>query len=97
MIAVIFCLLIYLVCVTHIDYENVVQLLLQKGADVNYVRNGDGTTPLILSTLLDNGETVSRILIENGANVNATDNNGDSAFISAAVHGMNSSVNAHGK
>lgn len=53
-------------------------------------RSFAGFTPLMRSAIIGDGE-ITRALIENGANVNATNNDGDSALMVAALnskHGL---------
>lgn len=60
------------------EYEKVAQLLVQRGADIDYVGNY-GTTALMTASGMGN-EKIARILIEKGANLNARNDNGDSAL-----------------
>lgn len=47
-----------------------------------------GYTPLLMAAAIGN-EEIARILIEKGANVNATNDNGDSALTLAAMTSKN--------
>lgn len=77
--------------VCDLGFEQISEHLIVKGADINYVGK-DGYTPLLraLSPTVHNRSTVSiPYLIEHGANVNATNDNGDSALILAAAQSKN--------
>jgi len=60
-----------------------IRLLLKCGADVNAVTKEEKLTPLHLSALLCSIEVV-KALVENGANVNALDTDGDTALHNCA-------------
>lgn len=64
---------------------NMMNLLLQGGAHINYICNNgrNGKTPLSMAACIGNQKIVE-ILIERGANINATNNDGDSALNLAA-------------
>lgn len=65
------------------------ELLIQHGADINYVGR-DGYTPLLRAVTVANRSTnFIRYLLEHGANINAKNNNGDSALILAASQSKN--------
>ena len=51
----------------HVD---VVRLLIERGANLNAARIGDGMTALMIASLFGHLD-VARLLVENGANVNA--------------------------
>lgn len=65
-------------------HVEVVQLLLQKGADVNMT--GGGSTALMRAALYGDSEIV-RILLDEGADVNAKDKNGRTALLWAVRGG----------
>jgi hypothetical protein len=71
------------------DYIQVVQWLVEHGADVNATAY-NGFTPLHLTT---NG-TIARILIEHGANLDQVDNLGNTPLQSAAFQGCDEVVEA---
>ena len=54
--------------------------LLEKGANVNYQDPNNGDTPLIISSYLDH-YLISKLLLDNGANVDIVNNSGDNALI----------------
>lgn len=66
----------------------VIELLIQKGANVNKPRDpeNDGLTPLMAAAAGDHSEVV-KVLIEAGANVNAADVEGMTALMMAAQNG----------
>ena len=61
--------------VTEKQNYDLVKLLLDNKANINHKASSDGYTPLITATSFGN-YTVADLLIKNGADVNATDNNG---------------------
>ena len=63
------------------DFE-IVELLIQEGADVNAVTKSGGYTALILAADNANTEMV-KLLIDAEADVNAKDNNGRTALLAA--------------
>ncbi|ROT70511.1 hypothetical protein C7M84_011187 [Penaeus vannamei] len=63
---------------TRRNFEGVVRLLLEKGADVN-AKNGMGQTALHLATIADNKKIVG-LLIEKGVDLQVTDVNNESAM-----------------
>ncbi len=65
--------------------EDVVQLLLDKGANVN-TADQTGMTPLHVAATLDRIEE-ARLLIDYGADLEARDDFGDTPLHSAAIHG----------
>lgn len=69
------------------ECDKIAEMLIQRGADINYVSN-DGETPLMLATRMGDEKTVP-ILIEHGANINATNFWGDPALILAASNSKN--------
>ena len=55
-------------------HEKLVKWLIAKGADINPVdKIGNSRTPLHLAAMKSNNADVVKILIENGANINACD------------------------
>jgi ankyrin repeat protein len=64
------------------DFTELVQLLVEQGADIN-AKNNEGTTALLTAVMANNIEAVKH-LIENGADVNAKRNDEQTA-LSAAV------------
>ena len=67
------------------NYPEVVELLLQKGADIN-ARANDGNTALKSAALEGNAEVV-KLLLEKGADINATTQHGNTALRTAAFEG----------
>ena len=67
---------------------NVVQLSLDRGADINTQRNGDCQTPLH-TTVYRKCIEVVRVLLEHGADVGAEDKRGRTPFELAKEHGYN--------
>jgi ankyrin repeat protein len=66
-------------------YSRTIKLLIQSGAQIEARDQGEtnGGTPLILAATFGETDAVSTLL-ENGASVNATDKDGDTALIAAA-------------
>jgi ankyrin repeat protein len=62
-----------------------VQMLNQYHSDIN-IRTKDGTTPLLLSVLLEKYE-IFNCLLKNGADVNISDNEGNTPLHPACFHG----------
>ena len=66
------------------DVKNFIDIqkeLIKAGADVNYVRESDGKTPLIIAGAGELGKIeVVKLLIDNGANINDSDHVGKSAL-----------------
>jgi ankyrin repeat protein len=60
------------------DYENVVSILISRGADVNF-KGKDGKTPLMWAA--GNSLENTKILLENGADVKAKADDGMNAFL----------------
>jgi ankyrin repeat protein len=67
------------------NHSEVVELLLQKGADIN-ARANDGNTALKSAALEGNAEVV-KLLLEKGADINSTTQHGNTALRSAAFEG----------
>ncbi|XP_059366352.1 serine/threonine-protein phosphatase 6 regulatory ankyrin repeat subunit B-like [Carassius carassius] len=75
----------------HIAVENckpqVVQMLLGFGANVQLRGGKARETPLHIAARVKEGEQVAELLLKSGANVNAEQENGESAMHVAARHG----------
>ncbi len=69
---------VLLIACSFKDYEDVVSILISRGADVNF-KGKDGRTPLIWAA--GNSFESTKILLENGADVNAEGDDGMNAFI----------------
>ncbi len=69
----------------------IVKLLLDKGADVNYV-NKYGRTSLLLASAFGCTETV-KLLIENGADINYVDKHGFNSLLVASWYDRTETVN----
>ena len=69
---------ILLIACSFKDYENVVSILISRGADVNF-KGKDGRTPLMWAA--GNSLETTKILLESGADVNAKGDDGMTAFI----------------
>ena len=69
---------VLLIACSFKDYENVVLILISRGADVNF-KGKDGRTPLMWAA--GNSIETTKILLENGANVKAKGDDGMTAFI----------------
>lgn len=65
--------------------EEVVELLIQHGANVN-IKDSDGVTPLVIATR-NKFYTVLEVLLRNGANMNLWDDNGKTALDAAIGNG----------
>jgi ankyrin repeat protein len=63
------------------DYQDVVSLLISRGADVNF-KGKDGRTPLMWAA--GNSLETTKLLLENGADVKAMGDDGMNAFIQSA-------------
>jgi len=63
------------------DYDNVVSILISRGADVNF-KGKDGRTPLMWAA--GNSLETTKILLDNGADVKAKGDDGMTAFIQSA-------------
>lgn len=65
------------------DAIKYIELFLKNGADINY-KSSSGLSPLMMSATMFAGEVDTRImkcLIDNGADINSTDKNGNSIFM----------------
>jgi len=69
---------VLLIACSFKDYENVVSILISRGADVNF-KGKDGRTPLIWAA--GNSFESTKILLENGADIKAKGDDGMTAFI----------------
>jgi len=69
---------VLLIACSFKDYENVVSILISRGADVNF-KGKDGRTPLMWAA--GNSLETTKILLENGADVKAKGDDGMTAFI----------------
>jgi ankyrin repeat protein len=67
-------------------HTDVVDLLIQEGADIHLATTKSGTVPLGIAATLGQTETVQRLL-EAGANLNYQNKNGITALLNAAVKG----------
>jgi hypothetical protein len=68
-----------------LGHTEIVQLFLEKGADVN-AKDNDGWTALMIAAEKGHSEIV-QLLLEKGADVNAKDNDGVTALMFAAANG----------
>ncbi|ACE05786.1 hypothetical protein Aasi_0363 [Candidatus Amoebophilus asiaticus 5a2] len=68
--------------------EEIVHLLINKGADINKSDNEKGYNPLIWAALIDYID-ITHILIEKGANLNIRDRDGNTALMIAEKLGNN--------
>ncbi len=74
------------------NYKSICRLLILKGANVNVKGSKDGLTALMLAAL--NGHSIIvRLLMDNGANVNARDKNGYTALTYAIYKDHQNIVN----
>jgi ankyrin repeat protein len=69
---------VLLIACSFKDYENVVSILISRGADVNF-KGKDGRTPLMWAA--GNSLETIKILLNNGADVKAKGDDGMNAFI----------------
>jgi ankyrin repeat protein len=74
-------------CATWKGHQNVVELLLGLGADVNAENNNDhwGTTPLHAAAHA-NQRAIAELLIANGADIHATNLNGRTSLAETEFH-----------
>ena len=74
-------------CATWKGHQNVVELLLSLGADVNAQNNNDhwGTTPLHAAAHA-NQRAIAELLIANGADINAINLNGRTPLAETEFH-----------
>ena len=68
-----------LVIAVESNYQEIVQVLLEAGADPDATLNEKESTPLMTATWWDNDEC-AKLLIKHGANVNRTDMDDDTAL-----------------
>ena len=73
------------------DYS-MIQLLLNRGAEIDYSNPHDGAMPLLVCCATGAIEIVM-LLLENGANINCVDGNKNSALMVALMHGHQDIVN----
>ena len=64
------------------QHRSIVQLLLQKGVDINVVSDDRGNTPVMDAAACGDNEMV-KVLIKSGADLNAVSKNGQTALILA--------------
>ncbi|MFC2094528.1 ankyrin repeat domain-containing protein, partial [Bacteroidota bacterium] len=69
---------VLLIACSFKDYENVVSILISRGADVNF-KGKEGRTPLMWAA--GNSLENTKILLENGADVKAKADDGMNAFL----------------
>ncbi len=69
-------------------YQEIIELLLEKGADPNAKAGDEGTTPMHIAATTNNQELVE-LLIKKGGNVNAVDANGATPIMKAVSWGPN--------
>lgn len=72
---------------------NVVQALLQAGADINARHSADGSTPLMWAASSEPSAAMLRFLVESHADLNATDRHGWTALMHAKVFGSDAATN----
>jgi ankyrin repeat protein len=72
---------VLLIACSFKDYDNVVSILISRGADVNF-KGKDGRTPLMWAA--GNSLETTKILLNNGADVKAKGDDGMNAFIQSA-------------
>jgi ankyrin repeat protein len=68
------------------DHIDIVQLLIEKGADVNITTRTDCRTPLHISCCMGHTKIV-QLLIEEGADVNVKDGDGNTPLQVASEYG----------
>ena len=68
-------------------HNEVLRLLIRRGANIDFSRAGDGATPLHLATKAGHID-VTETLLSKGAYVNAADRNGNTPLHLAAVGGQ---------
>jgi ankyrin repeat protein len=74
------------------ESKNVLELLIKRGASLE-VKNDYKRTPLLLTCRESGSIEIAKILIENGANINAVDLMGDTPLTLAAWRGFEEIVN----
>jgi ankyrin repeat protein len=65
------------------NHPNIIELLIDAGADVNGTMEHNGDTPAIVASENDSTEALE-CLIKNGANINQTNDNGENAIFCAS-------------
>jgi ankyrin repeat protein len=68
-------------CASYRGHKEVVEFLIQKGADIE-AKDNDGMTALMKASFMGRKEIVE-LLIQNGADVNQKNNNGQNAMMRA--------------
>ncbi|KAL4217461.1 hypothetical protein ACF0H5_023911 [Mactra antiquata] len=69
------------------NHPSVVQLLLQKGANVNF-QDEEGETPLFAALDIDIDESIQRLLYSYGADVGIKNKAGNTAVMNMAIRGL---------
>lgn len=70
---------------SRMGYVDVVKLLIKYGAKVDEPRSPKGRTPLMAALAYSNGIEIAKVLVENGANVNARASDGTTPLIIASA------------
>ena len=81
------------------NYVGIVKILLANGATVDAPRSKTGRTPLMVANAYLSGITVTKLLVEHGANVNASADDGTTVLMFAAKYSKSDNVEyllAHG-
>ena len=81
------------------NYISIVKLLLANGATVDAPRSKTGRTPLMVANAYLSGITITKLLVEHGANVNASADDGTTVLMLAAKYSKSDNVEyllAHG-
>ena len=67
-------------------HEKIVEFLIDKGANVNFIHKDNQNTPLIMAAFMGKLNTVKLLVEKGGANMNHLNHFGQSAIYSAAVY-----------